>query len=288
MLVVQGGPGTGKTAVALHRAAYLLYTYRQQLAKAGVLIIGPERHVPRLHRPGAALARRDRCAALDHRRPYPGVSATVEDCLDAGEIKGSLDMLDVLKQAVRDRQEVPSRPRPAQLRHLPDTLDRKIVTRARGRARSLAAPAQPGHGRSSSRRSSRRSPSSSRTHGRRPVDGGNLLSRHDIADIRDEMRGRPGDHAGDQRAVAGTVARSTCSPICTPIPKRLADAAPNSDRNRTECVCDAPHARLQRRRRAAARRVGRTARRRRHRAERERARRRGGHRSRRPRAPWTS
>ena len=41
VLVVQGGPGTGKTAVALHRAAYLLYTYRQQLATRGVLIVGP-------------------------------------------------------------------------------------------------------------------------------------------------------------------------------------------------------------------------------------------------------
>ena len=41
VLVVQGGPGTGKTAVALHRAAYLLYTYRRQLEKRGVLVIGP-------------------------------------------------------------------------------------------------------------------------------------------------------------------------------------------------------------------------------------------------------
>ena len=41
VLVVQGGPGTGKTAVALHRAAYLLYTHRQQLSSRGVLIVGP-------------------------------------------------------------------------------------------------------------------------------------------------------------------------------------------------------------------------------------------------------
>src|SRR5260370_1141693 len=41
VLVVQGGPGTGKTAVALHRAAYLLYTYRRQLEKRGALVIGP-------------------------------------------------------------------------------------------------------------------------------------------------------------------------------------------------------------------------------------------------------
>src|SRR5258706_4649100 len=41
VLVVQGGPGTGKTAVALHRAAYLLYTHRQALSTRAVLIVGP-------------------------------------------------------------------------------------------------------------------------------------------------------------------------------------------------------------------------------------------------------
>ena len=41
VLVVQGGPGTGKTAVALHRAAYLLYTHRERLARNGVLVVGP-------------------------------------------------------------------------------------------------------------------------------------------------------------------------------------------------------------------------------------------------------
>src|SRR4029077_235892 len=41
VLVVAGGPGTGKTAVALHRAAYLLYTHRRHLASRGVLLVGP-------------------------------------------------------------------------------------------------------------------------------------------------------------------------------------------------------------------------------------------------------
>lgn len=40
-LCVQGAPGTGKTAVGLHRAAYLLYAYREQLARSGVLVVGP-------------------------------------------------------------------------------------------------------------------------------------------------------------------------------------------------------------------------------------------------------
>jgi DNA helicase IV len=43
VLIVQGGPGTGKTAVALHRAAYLLFEYRGRLARDGVLVVGPNR-----------------------------------------------------------------------------------------------------------------------------------------------------------------------------------------------------------------------------------------------------
>ena len=43
VLVVQGGPGTGKTVVALHRAAYLLYTHRFPLERQGVLVVGPNR-----------------------------------------------------------------------------------------------------------------------------------------------------------------------------------------------------------------------------------------------------
>ena len=60
VLVVQGGPGTGKTVVALHRAAYLLYTHRFPLEGQGVLVDRPQSAVPRLHRAGAAVAGRGR------------------------------------------------------------------------------------------------------------------------------------------------------------------------------------------------------------------------------------
>ena len=67
-LVIQGGPGTGKTAVGLHRAAWLLYA-DPELTRAGVLVVGPERDVHPLHRAGAAGARRGRRrAAADRRR----------------------------------------------------------------------------------------------------------------------------------------------------------------------------------------------------------------------------
>ena len=64
VLVVQGGPGTGKTVVALHRAAYLLYTHRFPLEGQGVLVVGPnrlylryiERVLPSLGEAGVELA----------------------------------------------------------------------------------------------------------------------------------------------------------------------------------------------------------------------------------------
>ena len=63
VLVVQGGPGTGKTAVALHRAAYLLYTHRVPARAPGRARRGAQPPLPPLHRAGAAVARRDGCRA---------------------------------------------------------------------------------------------------------------------------------------------------------------------------------------------------------------------------------
>ncbi len=56
-ICVQGAPGTGKTAVGLHRAAYLLYLHRERLRRSGVLIVGPNRAFLQLHRRRAAGAR---------------------------------------------------------------------------------------------------------------------------------------------------------------------------------------------------------------------------------------
>jgi DNA helicase IV len=104
VLVVQGGPGTGKTVVALHRAAYLLYTYRFPLEGQGVLVVGPnrlflgyiERVLPSLGEAGveqAVLADLvDDVIVRGYDRP---VSA---------RIKGDLRMSKVLAKAVRDRQ----------------------------------------------------------------------------------------------------------------------------------------------------------------------------------------
>ncbi len=108
VLVVQGGPGTGKTAVALHRAAYLLYSHRERLASSGVLIVGPSRSflqyiesvLPSLGETGVVLASVGQL--------YPGVDAIADDEPAAAKVKGSIEMADLLHRAVKSRQKVPT------------------------------------------------------------------------------------------------------------------------------------------------------------------------------------
>ncbi|WP_086782204.1 HelD family protein [Crossiella equi] len=109
VLVVQGGPGTGKTAVALHRAAYLLYTHRDILTRRGVLIVGPNHTF--LHYIGEVLPSLGETSVLmaTMGELYPGVSAKGQESAEAAALKGSLDFLEVLKRAVKDRQEPPER-----------------------------------------------------------------------------------------------------------------------------------------------------------------------------------
>ncbi|MBA4855962.1 AAA family ATPase [Nocardia farcinica] len=188
VLVVQGGPGTGKTAVALHRAAYLLYNYRQQLAKSGVLIVGPNatfldyigQVLPSLGETGVLLST---IGDL-----YPGVKATRTDTLRAGEIKGSLRILEVLKQAVRDRQEVPAQPIELSFDGYPVRLDKKIVTKARGRARSSRRPHNLARPIFANSVIDALTDQLAQTMGADLSGGPSLLSRADLAEIRDEMK----------------------------------------------------------------------------------------------------
>ncbi len=107
VMVVEGGPGTGKTVVALHRAAYLLYEHRELLARRAVLIVGPNPAflsyigdvLPSLGETGVLLATLGEL--------FPGVRATGTDSPAAAEVKGRTAMADVLAKALRDRQTVP-------------------------------------------------------------------------------------------------------------------------------------------------------------------------------------
>jgi DNA helicase IV len=104
VLVVQGGPGTGKTVVALHRAAYLLYTYRFPLEDQGVLVIGPNRVFLRyIHRvlPSLGETGVEQVVLADL---VPGVRVHVAESLPVGRLKGEVRMGALLARAVRDRQ----------------------------------------------------------------------------------------------------------------------------------------------------------------------------------------
>ncbi|MFE7311839.1 HelD family protein [Streptomyces sp. NPDC057555] len=140
VLVVEGGPGTGKTVVALHRAAYLLYAHREQLARRAVLIVGPNpaflgyigQVLPSLGETGVLLATPGEL--------FPGVTATGVDTPRAAEIKGSTAMADALARFVADRQTLPD---PTLVIDHEDGalhLDAEIAEAARQRARATRLP----------------------------------------------------------------------------------------------------------------------------------------------------
>jgi len=140
ILVVQGGPGTGKTAVALHRAAYLLYTHRERLAGRGVLVVGPnptflryiEQVLPSLGETDVLLST---VAGL-----YPGVAATGRETLAAAALKGDARMTEVLAAAVRDRQRVPAATLELPVSGYQLQLDPRTCEQAGRRARERGEP----------------------------------------------------------------------------------------------------------------------------------------------------
>ncbi|MFI7387159.1 HelD family protein [Streptomyces sp. NPDC049813] len=142
VLVVEGGPGTGKTAVALHRAAFLLYEHRELLAKRAVLIVGPNpaflsyisEVLPALGETGVLLATVGEL--------FPGVHATAVDAPGAAAVKGAAQMAEVLARAVQDRQQLPEPGAPVIVRHDDGDLilDWEIAYEARQAARDTRLP----------------------------------------------------------------------------------------------------------------------------------------------------
>lgn len=107
-LLVQGGPGTGKTVVALHRAAYLLYADRAALAETGVLIVGPSPEfltyisdvLPSLGESGVISVTADRL--------FPGVLTNADSSREVAELKGRAEMASLLSAAVNRRRRQPT------------------------------------------------------------------------------------------------------------------------------------------------------------------------------------
>jgi DNA helicase IV len=108
ILVVEGGPGTGKTVVALHRAAYLLYTHRKRMARRGILVIGPnaaflryiDQVLPSLGENDVVLAT---IGSL-----FPGVDTRDPESPRGARVKGDARMAGALAKAVSDLRQVPS------------------------------------------------------------------------------------------------------------------------------------------------------------------------------------
>lgn len=140
ILVVQGGPGTGKTAVALHRAAYLLYSHRERLRSSGLLVVGPSRSflhyieavLPSLGESGVVLSS---LGGL-----FPGVDTGLEDQPETAAIKGASRMAPLIARAVRSRQRVPAGPRVLRVAGTSLTLEPALVAAALARAQETGKP----------------------------------------------------------------------------------------------------------------------------------------------------
>ena len=107
-VVVQGGPGTGKTAVALHRAAYLLYTHRRTLERSGVLVVGPSSAF--LHYIDQVLPSLGETGVVSRTISdlIPGITATAVDSPYAAKLKGDRRMTSVVANAIAARVRVPA------------------------------------------------------------------------------------------------------------------------------------------------------------------------------------
>ena len=99
-ICVQGAPGTGKTAVGLHRAAYLLYTHGEQLARSGVLVVGPNRAFLRYIEqvlPALGEVEVDQATVADL---TARVTVRAEDAPEVAVLKGDARMAEVLRRGV--------------------------------------------------------------------------------------------------------------------------------------------------------------------------------------------
>jgi DNA helicase IV len=140
VLVIEGGPGTGKTVVALHRVAYLLYTQRERMERHGVLVVGP--NLAFLNHIGRVLPSLGESAVV-FMTPgdlVPGLRVTAEDTPQAARLKGSLKILGVLAAAIADRQRLPQEPLPIQLGGVTLHIDAGTAEWARDEARASGLP----------------------------------------------------------------------------------------------------------------------------------------------------
>jgi DNA helicase IV len=140
VLVIEGGPGTGKTVVALHRVAYLMYTQRERMERHGVLVVGPNpaflNHIGRvLPSLGESDVVFSTAGSL-----LPGLRATAEDTPEVARTKGSRTMVDVLKAAVAGLERVPEEPIPIGMKDVVVHIGSDVAEWARQEARDSGLP----------------------------------------------------------------------------------------------------------------------------------------------------
>lgn len=191
VMVVEGGPGTGKTAVALHRVAYLLYNYRERLGSTGVLILGPNttfldyisRVLPELGETGVVLSTVGEL--------FPGVTPTHREDLLAREIKGSEAMVEILREAVRDLQRIPDEAVTATVDQIDLEVTPAMVKAARTRARRSRKPHNDARLAFTEHLVDQLAHQLADTIGADPLGGANLLSRADVDQLHDDIDSSP-------------------------------------------------------------------------------------------------
>ena len=138
--VIEGGPGTGKTVVALHRVAYLLYTQRERIERHGVLVVGPNpAFLDHIGRVLPSLGESDVVFATTGDL-VPGLSVTAEDTPRVAQLKGSRAFLEVLAAAVADRQRLPEEPLTVHVGGVALRIDAGTAGWARDEARASGRP----------------------------------------------------------------------------------------------------------------------------------------------------
>ena len=140
VLVVQGGPGTGKTAVALHRVAYLFYSERERLERSGVLLVGPSRTFLRYVEQVLPSLGETGVVSTTIGDLIPGVRATAQEDARIAEIKGRPLWIKALERAVRGLQRVPESPREIEVQGVRLSLEPGDVREAASRARRGGKP----------------------------------------------------------------------------------------------------------------------------------------------------